>query len=68
LYGNPLLDDTGAVAVRTVLKATGADQAVERMITKRCEQALASLERLPIPRHVHHQLHHLTEHAGRRTA
>ncbi|MEU6641700.1 polyprenyl synthetase family protein [Saccharomonospora sp. NPDC046836] len=68
LYGTPRLDEEGAATVRTVLKATGADQAVEQMITNRYEQALPLLDTLPIPTEVQHHLRALADQAVWRTA
>ncbi|MFD7836811.1 polyprenyl synthetase family protein [Streptomyces sp. NPDC059761] len=47
LVGQPDLDEEGGEAIRSVLAATGARQAVERMIEDRREQALRALEASP---------------------
>ncbi|WP_234362857.1 polyprenyl synthetase family protein [Streptomyces formicae] len=68
LYGNARLDEDDTDTVRAVLRATGADQAVEHMITNRYEQALAALEGLSLPREVHHQLRSLADKTVWRTS
>ncbi|MBT2405887.1 MULTISPECIES: polyprenyl synthetase family protein [unclassified Streptomyces] len=47
LIGNPLLDERDAAAIREVFAATGARDAVERMIDDRREQAVRALEESP---------------------
>ncbi|PWG11835.1 polyprenyl synthetase family protein [Streptomyces sp. V2] len=47
--GDPLLDEEGASAVRSVLKATDAPAAVEKMIAVRYEESLAVLKQARIP-------------------
>ncbi|MFE0063094.1 polyprenyl synthetase family protein [Streptomyces sp. NPDC059003] len=61
LYGNPRLDEKNAETVRAVLRATGADQTVEHMITQRYEQALTALDHLPAPAGALHQLRALAD-------
>jgi geranylgeranyl diphosphate synthase type I len=57
------LDDDAADTLRTILRATGADQAVERMIEDRYDQAQAALEAAHLPPDVHARLRELAEHA-----
>ncbi|MFF0484869.1 polyprenyl synthetase family protein [Streptomyces sp. NPDC004435] len=68
LYGSACVDEEDAEAVRAVLRATGADQAVERMITERYEQALTALGSLPAPAEAHSQLRALADRAVCRTS
>ncbi|MFF2195884.1 polyprenyl synthetase family protein [Streptomyces sp. NPDC058157] len=68
LYGNDQLDEQGAATLREVLKATGAEQAVEDMIRARHEQALAALGDTPIPRPVRDRLEVLAHKALWRTS
>ncbi|EWC64572.1 Octaprenyl diphosphate synthase [Actinokineospora spheciospongiae] len=49
LYGNPLLDEAGAAALRAVIDGTGAAALVERLIADRTEQALSALADSAIP-------------------
>ncbi|GGX24247.1 polyprenyl synthetase family protein [Streptomyces noursei] len=68
LYGNPRLEEDSAATLRTVLKATRADQTVEHMIADRFEHAVTALYEAPIPPHVQGQLRHLAENATWRTS
>ncbi|SHN45561.1 polyprenyl synthetase family protein [Cryptosporangium aurantiacum] len=45
--GNPDLDDEGVAALRALIVETGARESVERMITERCDHALAVLASAP---------------------
>lgn len=47
LIGDPHLDDSGAEEIRALFAATGARDAVERMIDDRYHQALRALETAP---------------------
>lgn len=47
-YGDPHLGEDDAETVRAVLKATGADLAVERMIARRHTQAITALDDIPV--------------------
>ncbi|MGI5466656.1 polyprenyl synthetase family protein [Streptomyces sp. CA-132043] len=66
-YGDPHLDEDNADTVRTILKATGADLAVEHMIADRYEKALTALDRLSIPADARHHLRQLAEQSVWRT-
>ncbi|OKJ14081.1 hypothetical protein AMK19_10965 [Kitasatospora sp. CB01950] len=68
LYGNSRLDEEDAGRLRALLRDTGADRAVERMITERYEQAAAVLDGLPVPAEVREQLRVLADTAAWRTS
>ena len=68
LYGNARLDAGNAEALRATLKATGADQRVEHLITERYEQTLAALDNLTLPAEAHRQLRMLADKAVWRTS
>ncbi|MER7701536.1 polyprenyl synthetase family protein [Kitasatospora sp. NPDC097605] len=63
LYGKPGLTEEDAATVRAVLRDTGADRAVERLITDRYEHALTALEALAAPGGVRHRLRVLADKA-----
>jgi geranylgeranyl diphosphate synthase type I len=50
LHGDPTLDESGAEALRDLVRRTGADVAVEHLISDRCQRAVAALTTAPIPR------------------
>ncbi len=66
-YGDPHLGEGDAEAVRAVLKATGADLAVEHMIAERHEQAMTALGDLPVGADVREHLRQLADEAVWRT-
>ncbi|MFF8984584.1 polyprenyl synthetase family protein [Streptomyces globisporus] len=49
LVGDPALDEAGAERVREVLRATGAAEQVEQMITDRVQRARRVLDEAPFP-------------------
>ncbi|MFE7562311.1 polyprenyl synthetase family protein [Kitasatospora sp. NPDC057500] len=61
LYGDPRLDAAGAETVRALLRETCADQAVERLITDRFQQAVTALDVLAVPAAVRRQLRSLAD-------
>ncbi|MFF8774298.1 polyprenyl synthetase family protein [Kitasatospora sp. NPDC015120] len=68
LYGNPRLGEEDAETLRALLRDTGADRAVEHMITDRCAQAVTVLDGLPVPAVVREQLRALADRIAWRTA
>ncbi|WP_246150711.1 polyprenyl synthetase family protein [Streptomyces qinzhouensis] len=56
LYGNPRLDERAAGTLREVLRATGADRAVEDVISSRHAQSLAALDAMPLDADVRAEL------------
>lgn len=68
LIGDPLLDEAGAEEVRAVFAATGARNAVERMIDERYGQALRALESAPFTAGATAALQHLALSATRRNS
>ncbi|MGW4380741.1 polyprenyl synthetase family protein [Kitasatospora sp. NPDC004531] len=68
LYGNPLLGDADAETLRALLRDTGADREVERMIADRHERATAALAGLPAPDEVREQLRALADRVAWRTS
>ncbi|WP_316528400.1 polyprenyl synthetase family protein [Kitasatospora brasiliensis] len=68
LYGNPRLSEEDARTLRALLRDTGADRAVERMIAERHERAVAVLDGLAIPAEVREQLRALADKVAWRTS
>ncbi|MFJ9036260.1 polyprenyl synthetase family protein [Streptomyces sp. NPDC102406] len=68
LVGDPALDESGAEEVRTIFAATGARDAVERMIDDRYRLALRALADSPFTPDAVTALEHLATTATRRNA
>jgi geranylgeranyl diphosphate synthase type I len=66
LHGNPGLDEHGAEVLRGIVRATGADTAVERLVHTRIGQAVTALAGAPVPDHVRRALTDLAEQVGSR--
>jgi geranylgeranyl diphosphate synthase type I len=66
LHGDPDLDESGAEVLRGIVRATGADEAVERLVRTRIGQAVTALAGAPVPRGVRHALTGLAERVGTR--
>jgi geranylgeranyl diphosphate synthase type I len=49
LHGNPGLDEEGAQRLRAIIRATGADVAVEGLIDARVRDCLSVVHRAPVP-------------------
>jgi geranylgeranyl diphosphate synthase type I len=65
-HGDPDLDDAGAEELRAIVRATGADVAVERLVADRVDQAVAALADAPLPAPVRAALTELAERVGTR--
>ena len=61
LHGDPGLDEGGADVLRHIIRATGADTAVERLIRTRAGQAVATLTGAPVGEPVRQALAGLAE-------
>ncbi|CAM5304236.1 polyprenyl synthetase family protein [Streptomyces griseomycini] len=68
LIGDPQLDETGAEEVRAIFAATGARDAVERMIDDRYRRALGVLDTAPFTADAVTALRHLSTTATRRNS
>ncbi|MFD9393299.1 polyprenyl synthetase family protein [Streptomyces sp. NPDC060000] len=68
LIGDPGLDETGAEEVRAIFAATGARDAVERMIDDRYRRALGVLDSAPFTTDAVTALKHLSATATRRNS
>ncbi|MFC4852749.1 polyprenyl synthetase family protein [Actinophytocola glycyrrhizae] len=66
LHGDPGLDESGAEVLRGIVRSTGADTAVERLVSTRIGQALAALAAAPIAGPVRRALTELAEQVGAR--
>jgi geranylgeranyl diphosphate synthase type I len=66
LHGNPDLDEAGADLLRGIVRATGADLAVRRLVDTRIGQAVTALARAPVPDDVRQALTVLAEQVGTR--
>ena len=66
LHGDPGLDESGAGVLRDIVRSTGADAAVERLVHTRIRQAVAALADAPIPDLVRRSLTELAEQVGAR--
>jgi geranylgeranyl diphosphate synthase, type I len=66
LHGDPHLDESGAAVLRDIVRSTGADATVERLVRTRVDQALTALARAPIPGHVRGALTELAERVATR--
>lgn len=66
LLGNDALDDDGAEQVRAIIRSTGADRAVEDMITTRLGQVFSALDDAPIAGAARRTLADLAETAANR--
>jgi geranylgeranyl diphosphate synthase, type I len=61
LHGDPHLDEPGAQRLRDIVRATGADAAVERLVHTRTDQAVAALAAAPVTDPVRRALTGLAE-------
>lgn len=68
LHGNAALDDAGADEIRSIIRATGADGIVERMLARRKDSAIEALRRAPISASAQQVLTDLADAATRRDA
>ncbi|MER7462463.1 polyprenyl synthetase family protein [Streptomyces sp. NPDC097981] len=68
LIGDPFLDESGAEEVRAVFEATGAREAVERMIDDRYWEALRALDTAPFTAEATTTLKYLARKATRRNS
>ncbi|WKK22973.1 polyprenyl synthetase family protein [Streptomyces olivoreticuli] len=68
LIGDPSLEEAGAEEVRAVFAATGAREAVERLIDDRYQQALRALDTAPFAPEATATLENLARTATRRTS
>jgi len=66
LHGDPDLDGAGAEVLRDIIRSTGADAAVDRLVRVRTGQAIAALAAAPLPGTVRHTLTELAERLGSR--
>jgi geranylgeranyl diphosphate synthase type I len=66
LHGDPDLDEAGAEVLRGIVRATGADAAVERLVRSRIGQARAALAGMPVPEDVRQTLTELADRVGAR--
>jgi geranylgeranyl diphosphate synthase type I len=65
-HGDPDLDEAGAEVLRDIVRATGADAAVERLIDSRIGAAVSALADAPVPESVRTALTELAEQVGTR--
>ncbi|WP_260189261.1 polyprenyl synthetase family protein [Actinophytocola gossypii] len=61
LHGDPHLDEAGGAVLRDIIRSTGADASVERLLRTRAEQAIAALFIAPVPPDVRQVLTDLAE-------